>query len=436
MLHYDDFFKTLRSNQFNKAQQYISGLFQSYKSNIERMSEVLPNSDYYQIQHFISESPWDAQQLMDEVAKETSLLFEGEENVCLYFDESAHTKKGNKSVGVGRQYSGQLGKVDNCQIAVYAALSAGTHYSLIDTRLFLPKDWTDDKKRCEKAGIPKDRRRFKTKLELALEMLEHHKKAGTRFNWVGGDGFYGHDIKFRKSVSDAGFTYMLDIHETDGVYLEQPNISIPEKTAIRGRKPILLKADKQRIKVKMIASDAQPDQWNTYKLRDAAKGPLIIEGIIKEVYTWNEKSETAQKEILVLRRNKNEGGQYEYKYSLTNADLRIHEPLILFQIQGQRYFIERAFEDAKQEAGMSQYQVRGWLAWHHHMALVMLSQLFVLTEKVAFKEECPLLSAGDVREIIVKTYAQRKDVMEIIRERHKRRQDDIDRRSRTKKIQT
>lgn len=176
MLHYVNFFKTLRSDQFSKAQQYIFGLFQAHKSNIEKMSEVLPESDYYQIQHFISESPWDAQKVMDEVAKETSRLFAEYENVCLYFDDSAHTKKGNKSVGVGRQYSGQLGKVDNCQVAVYAALSAGSHYSLIDTRLFLPKEWTDDNKRCEKAGIPKEHRRYKTKLDLALEMLKYQQK--------------------------------------------------------------------------------------------------------------------------------------------------------------------------------------------------------------------------------------------------------------------
>ena len=396
----------------------------------------MPGADYHQIQHFISESPWDAQELMDEIAREASLLFAGEENVCLYFDESAHTKKGNKSVGVGRQYSGQLGKVDNCQVAVYAALSAGAHYSLIDTRLFLPKDWTADKSRCQKAGIPKDRCSPKTKLELALDMLKHHQTTGVRFNWVGGDGFYGHDISFRKSIAAMGFTYMLDIHEKDGVYLGEPVISIPEATSTRGRKPILLRADKERIKVKTIAAEAGQGQWDTYKLRDGAKGPLIIEGMIKEVYTWDEKSATAQKELLVIRRDKNEAGEYEYKYSLSNAGPGVHITLTLFQIQGQRYFIERAFQDAKQDAGMSQYQVRGWLAWHHHMALVMLSQLFVLTEKIAYKEDCPLLSASDIREIIVKTYAQRTDVMDIIAQRHKRRQDDIDRRNKTQIMQT
>jgi SRSO17 transposase len=99
----------------------------------------------------------------------------------------------------------------------------------------------------------------------------------------------------------------------------------------------------------------------------------------------------------------------------------------LVRTQAQRYFIERGFEDAKQEAGMSQYQVRGWLAWHHHIALVMLSMLFVLTEKLEYKNEYPLLTASDVRNIIARTYAQQDNVLEIMNQRHKRRQDDIDR---------
>lgn len=172
----DSLFKTSNSNQFGKAEQYICGLFQAKRSNIERMSEVVVDCDYYQIQHFISESPWDAHGVMDEVARQSSELFSEFGDVYLLIDESAHTKKGNKSVGVSRQYSGQLGKVDNCQMAVYAALSAGKYYSLIDARLFLTEQWASDKQRCKQAGIPEDKIRFKTKLELALEMIIHQKQ--------------------------------------------------------------------------------------------------------------------------------------------------------------------------------------------------------------------------------------------------------------------
>jgi SRSO17 transposase len=129
----------------------------------------------------------------------------------------------------------------------------------------------------------------------------------------------------------------------------------------------------------------------------------------------------------VIRRNKNKEGEYEYKYSLSNADASKYSWLQLAKAQAQRFFVERGFEDAKQEVGMSQYQVRGWLAWHHHIALVMLSMLFILAEKIEHKNEYPLLTARDVREIMARTYAQKENVFETINHRHKIRQADIDR---------
>jgi len=394
---------------------------------MEQMSEIVRDADYHQLQHFISESPWDARAVMDSVATDTDELFADFDEVYLLIDESGHTKKGTKSVGASRQYSGQLGKVDNCQIAVYAALSAGKYCSVIDVGLYLPQEWTSDKKRCKAAGIPSAKMVYKTKLELALEMIARHKQKGTRFHWIGGDGLYGHDNKFRNSIAAMGLLYMLDIHSTDGVYTEEPFISIPEKKHAKGRKPSLPKADKARIKVCDIAKNLSEADWKTYSIRDTAKGPLVIDVWVQEIYSWDENQPAGRKELLVVRRNKNEHGGYEYKYSLSNADINKYSSLQLAKAQSQRYFIERGFEDAKQEAGMSQYQVRGWLAWHHHIALVMLSMLFILTEKIEYKNEYPLMTARDVREIIVLTYAQQENVLEIMKQRHKRRQDDIDR---------
>jgi SRSO17 transposase len=424
----DQSFKTSNSDQIAKAELYVCGLFQAKRGNMEQMSEIVKDGDYHKIQHFISESPWSARTVMDSVARDTAKLFADFDQVHLLIDESGHTKKGDKSVGVARQYSGQLGKVDNCQIAVYAALSADKYYSLIDTRLFLPEQWTSHKARCKAAGVPKEAIKYKTKLELAFEMIVHQQQKGTRFDWVGGDGLYGHDSKFRRDVASLGLLYMLDIHSTDGVYLEEPTISIPEKKAKRGRTPLLPKADKPLVKVCDIAKALTDEQWKTYTVRNTAKGPLVIDMWVQEIYTWDQKDDQWRKELLVIRRNKNEKGIYECKYSLSNADVNKYSWLQLAKAQAQRYFVERGFEDAKQEVSMSQYQIRGWLAWHHHIALVMLSMLFILTEKIAYKNEYPLLSARDVREIIARTYAENEDVMLTMKERHKRRQDDIDNR--------
>jgi len=421
------YFKTSNSNQSIKAELYVCGLFQAKRSNIERMSETVKDADYHQIQHFISESPWDGRTVMDSVATDTDKLFGNFDEVYLLIDESTHLKKGTKSVGVARQYSGQVGKVDNCQVAVYAALSADKYCSLIDGKLYLPEEWTSNNSRCKSVGIPKTEIKYKTKLELALEMISYHKQKGTRFHWIGGDGLYGHDSKFRNSIADMDLLYMLDIHSTDGVYIEKPDISIPAKKFKRGRNPSLPKADTIRTKACDIVKGLREEEWKTYTVRDAAKGPLVIDVWVQEIYSWDQQDTDCRKELLVVRGSKNEKGVYEYKYSLCNGDINKYSGLQLARAQAQRYFVERGFEDAKQEAGMSQYQVRGWLAWHHHIALVMLSMLFVLTEKIEYKNEYPLLSARDVREIIARTYAQQDNVLEIMNLRHKRRQDDIDR---------
>ena len=420
-------FKTSNSNQSAKAELYVCGLFQAKRSNIEQMSEIVKDADYHPIQHFISESAWSAGEVMDSVAIQTDHLFSHFDDVHLLIDESGHTKKGFKSVGVARQYSGQLGKVDNCQIAVYAALSADKYCSLIDARLYLPQEWVSDKKRCRSAGVPEAAIKHKTKLALALEIITHHQQKGTRFHWVGGDGLYGHDSKFRNNLAAMELLYMLDIHSTDGVYIEKPNIGIAVKESKKGRPAFLPQADKKSVKVCDIVKGLTEENWKTYNVRDTAKGPLVFNIWVQQIYSWDTTATDSHKELLVIRRSKNEKGVYEYKYSLSNADISNYSWLRLAKAQAQHYFVERGFEDAKQEVGMSQYQVRGWLAWHHHIALVMLSMLFVLTEKLEYKNEYPLLSARDVREIITRTYAQEGNVLEIMNLRHKRRQDDIDR---------
>jgi SRSO17 transposase len=396
------------------------------------MSEVVCGANYNQIQHFISESPWDANKLMELVASKVSKLFSKHATVYLIIDESSHLKKGNKSVGVARQYSGRVGKTDNCQVAVYGALSADTQYCLIDAKLYLPKDWTEDKERCKAAGIPDSKCAFKTKLELALDMVKEQKSRSIRFDWVLGDGFYGHGSRFRAGVDAMGIQYMLDIHSTDSFYLESPTLAVPKRNGVQGRTPTLLKADKHPMKACDYMEGLGEDDWKHYTLRDTAKGALVADIHVKEIFTWDEDTDKILKELLVIRRTKKEGEKkkedlYEYKYSFSNVEYDKYSWLQLGQVQAQRYFVERGFQDAKKEIGMSEYQIRGWLAWHHHIALVMLGLLFVLQEKVEFKDDWPLLTASDIRQIIVEKYARNKNIYDTIKRRHKRRDDDIKR---------
>ncbi len=396
---------------------------------MERMVERVPDSDYYQIQHFISESPWDWRAGFDKVASDASRLFADHRRVGLLIDESAHRKKGKESVGVARQYCGTIGKVDNCQVAVYAALSAEKYYGIIDTALYLPEEWTSNEARCKKAGVPPmpegEKRVCKTKVELALDIVRHQKQSGTWFHYVGADGLYGNSYHFQQELDKMGILFVLDIHSDQHVYTEPPIIAIPEKTAAAGRNPNRYKATGNAIEVRQLAKDIAKEAWQKIRLRQTGKGDLNCLGYSQKVYLWDGQSPDYMERKLVVRVTENKDGSREYKYAISNAFDGECTTEELVQMQSQRYFVERSFQEAKQEAGMSQYQVRGWLAWHHHMAMVMMALHFILSEKMLMKDKLPLLSAYDVREMILNTYAKKgttqQQIMEQIHKRHQQR---------------
>ncbi|AUB80038.1 hypothetical protein THSYN_03035 [Candidatus Thiodictyon syntrophicum] len=177
---YHECFLTKTSDGYELCRGYINGLLktESGKRNIERLNEEIemPDNSYQQLQHFITDSPWSSERVMRLVAQNTSDLYADQHDyrsrdVGYIIDESAHLKKGNYSAGVSRQYAGVVGKVDNCQVGVYASLVWQCHSTLVNCRLFLPESWTSNPERCERAGIPPDARAFKTKLELALDMV-------------------------------------------------------------------------------------------------------------------------------------------------------------------------------------------------------------------------------------------------------------------------
>jgi SRSO17 transposase len=142
------------------------------KKNMERMEERVPESDQQQLNHMLTDSAWDHQAVMNQVALEADRWLGGHHNSCLLIDESGFRKSGKHSVGVARQWCGRWGKVDNCQVGVFAALGRGHRAALVDERLYLPESWVDDAGRCRRAGIPKPARVFKTKAQLSCSDIE------------------------------------------------------------------------------------------------------------------------------------------------------------------------------------------------------------------------------------------------------------------------
>ena len=285
--HIEEYYHCFQNETFDGHElgdAYIRGLFntESGKRNMERMNEELELSGdgYQRVQQFITNSTWSAPNLIGEIALNTSDLYASENDyrrcdVGYIIDESAHIKKGKNSVGVARQYAGVIGKLENCQVGVYVSLAWHSHSTLINERLFLPESWTSDPKRCEKAGVPEEKRTFKTKLDLALEMVKADVEAGVEFGWIGGDGLYGHGFELGNSLDSMGLTFLLDVHCNQRIYPKKPHLSVPESTSKRGAKPTKLRADSDPIRVDLYAQQLPSYKWQTVTVRDGTKGPLI-----------------------------------------------------------------------------------------------------------------------------------------------------------------
>ena len=423
---YSHFFKTKTSSVASKAFQYLSGLVQTVRKNIERMVEVVPDTDYQSLQHFVTNSPWDARPVMNQVAMDADSLFEGSLDTGLIIDETSFPKSGKKSVAVNRQYCGTLGKVDNCQVAVFSSLVRGSSSVLIDGRLYVPKDWTDDSDRCRDAGIPKGII-FKSKSQLALDSVRHLRDLGIRFSWVGIDGGYGKEPHFLSTLDDYGELFVADVHKDQPFYLEDPAPYIPERKSAKGRIPTLYKANGTPVEVQAWAA-AQPEEaWRRITTRNSTKGILQVDVLVKRVWVWNKEETTARHWSLIVRRELD--SVKTIKYSLSNASEDTSAERLAF-MQGQRYFVERAFQDAKATAGMDHYQIRGWQSWHHHMSLVMMTTLFMLETRLEEKDNFPLLSCPDIATLLDKFLPRRDtNIDEVFRQmeiRHRQRKASID----------
>ncbi len=420
-------FQRRTRNVFSQSRQYLRGLMQARKKNMERMAEVVPESDEQVLQHFLTNSDWDERGVLDQVALDADALLGGSEDSALLMDESGFTKKGNKSVGVARQWNGRLGKVDNCQVGVYAALSCGRLSTLIDTRLYLPEQWVKDKARCDAAKVPYRARKAKSKPELALEMVRHARQLGVRFGWVGMDSLYGNTPALLRALADDGEVFVADVHKDQPIYLADPQPVIPDLPSGRGRKRKRRVAQSEPVRVDQWMEAQPAAAWQRLRLRESTKGKLQVEVLHQRVWVWDGKEAEARHWHLIVRREVK--SPEKLKYSLSNASEEISLER-LAQMQGQRYWVERSFQDGKGQAGLDHYQVRGWKPWHHHMALVMMAMLFMLKERIEQHEEHPLLSCADI-ETLLAHFLPRRDVGvdEVIRQmefRHQKRQAAID----------
>ena len=432
--NYQNYFKAHRFNNTSTALNYIKGLLFCPKgqANMERMEEEIDNSEYRAYQHFISNSNWDNFGLRKALSLDSSKLLSAQKKQTAkptgyIIDESAHLKKGKKSVGVSRQYAGVIGKVENSQVGVYCSLVNGSDATIINERIFLPEKWIEDPERCAEAAIPKENQVFKTKPQLALDMLKEDIENGVEFDWIGGDGLYGHNSELCEGIDELDKLFVLDVHKDETVYLEEPSFSVPERKSKKGRAPSKLKANTKAIRLDSLMEKVSKENWIRVDVRDSTSGILRRDVYKQEVWSWNGKEEKARKRTVIITKTIAEVPVVKYSYSNGNIDEFTHQEYAYFVCQ--RYWVERTFDDAKNELGMSDYQVRKWKSWHNHHVMIMMASLFIMKQKIENKVQVPLLSFRDARILVIlQIFGTPEDIKKRLlqmEKRHKKRKDDI-----------
>lgn len=359
-----------------RSEQYLRGLLVQHadRRNAENIAEAIPGATPRALQRFLTEAPWPHRPLIAALHKFLSPRLSAADGVFI-FDETGALKQGKHSVGVARQYSGTLGKVGNCQVAVFLAYASARGHALLDGDLYLPKEWTADAKRCEAAGVPKNVS-LQTKGQLALSLLQRVRKAHQlRGQWVAGDAVYGSDPTLRDGLEQAGFNYVLDVRRNERVFTRQPATAVPPWRG-RGRKPTRarrLPDSSAAQTVAEVAAAVPEQQWRILTVAEGAQGPRRYQ--FYRQWVWECRDDLPGRGCWLLLRRKVDGSAL--KYGLSNAALST--PLLkLGQVGATRWNIETEFELTKSEAGLVEYEVRSWDGWYHHMSMALLAGAFLL----------------------------------------------------------
>jgi SRSO17 transposase len=367
------------------AQRFVQGLLhRGERRNAENIAEAMTGGPVRSLQAFITTGAWSDADLLARL-RQDALEVLAHDDAVWNTDETGFPKKGSKSVGVKRQYSGTLGRTDNCQIGVFANYYSSKGHVFMDRRLFLPQEWADDLERRRQAGVP-DEVIFRTKPELGLAMIANAVVEGVPFQWVGGDSVYGDSPTYVQGVRELGKWYVVDTSADARVWTEQPRV-IPadQRTRCKGRgrpctQPQVIGTPRR---VDEVVAGLPPSAFRRIIVAEGSQGPRVYE--YAEMWVWfSEEGLPGPRERLLVRRSL--GQTPEVKNHRSNAPAE--QPLTkLAQVRATRWTIEEDIESAKGECGLDEYETRGWAGWHHHTALAMVALAFLVRQKCRLGEK-------------------------------------------------
>jgi len=377
-----------RQERRKHAEEYIRGLLMDgERKSIEPIASRLPDGDVQALQQFVNQSPWPSQEVRASLARKVEGEFVPE--AYWLIDEVSFPKQGQHSVGVARQYCGALGKTANCQVAVTLDLGTEESSTPLDWALYLPEQWIKDPVRRKAAGVPEEII-FKTKTELALDLIDEVKGWGLQGRLVLADSAYGDGFEFRKGLRDRGLDYVVQVSGDLMAWTKDPH---PAKPPMKGggripRKRFYANDFPPARSLCQIAKDLPAGSWKTVTWREGTKGPLTSR--FARVIVWmanglvqGKTMEVPAEELLL---EWPEGDKAPWKYWLSSLPPQRTSFRGLVRKAKGRFRIEQDYEELKGEVGLDHFEGRSWQGWHHHVTLVTLAYAFLVLERMGNKK--------------------------------------------------
>lgn len=338
-----------------RAVAYLRGLLSdTERKNGWQLAEYLGEATPDGVQHLLARADWDADAVRDDLIGYVSDHL-GEPEGVLIVDETGFLKKGTKSCGVARQYTGTAGRIENAQVGVFLAYASGKGHAFLDRALYLPKEWTDDRPRCDAAGVP-EKEKFATKPQLAERMLTRAWGQGVTAGWVTGDTVYGHDGKFRRFLEENGQPYLLAVPSN------QPLFDGEFRSTVQG-----------------IADAFPASVWRRASAGAGSKGPRESDWAVRP---FGPVDERGWQLWLVVRRHRERPEERAYFFARGPATTA---RAVLIRVAGTRWRVEECLELGKGECGLDEYEVRSWTGWHRHVTL----SLFALAVVAVIRSRVP-----------------------------------------------
>jgi SRSO17 transposase len=328
------------------ALAYLKGLLSPVeRKNGWQLAEAAGDFTPYAIQHLLGRAQWSADEVRDDL-RQYVVAHLGDKQAVLIVDETGFLKKGDKSAGVQRQYSGTAGRIENCQVGVFLGYASKHGRTFLDRELYLPQQWAESAERRAGAGIPEEVR-FATKPQLARQMIARALQTGVPCKWLTGDEVYGNDRRLRVWLEEQELFHVLAVSSGQHVWVGW-----------------------QQIRIKGLLKQIPDEAWQVVSAGDGAKGPRLYEwallpltSIMIEHQRW-----------LLVRRNLDKPEELAYYVVFAPRQTKLEE---MVRVAGARWAVEESFQSAKGEVGLDHYEVRSWAGWYRHITLAMLAHAYL-----------------------------------------------------------